>query len=115
MRRQFETLLPEILFIGEGPGQKEDELGSPFVGAAGKFLQLYQPVQSRDVRDTQPGQIGVVERPVRSPVAGVTRRQQVACRPGQEQVLLRIAARFDETAGGLERTFTRAQRSNPGD
>lgn len=28
----------EILFIGEGPGQKEDELGRPFVGAAGKFL-----------------------------------------------------------------------------
>lgn len=28
----------EILFIGEGPGQKEDELGIPFVGAAGKFL-----------------------------------------------------------------------------
>jgi DNA polymerase len=28
----------EIMFIGEGPGQKEDELGVPFVGAAGKFL-----------------------------------------------------------------------------
>lgn len=28
----------EILFIGEGPGQKEDEQGVPFVGAAGKFL-----------------------------------------------------------------------------
>ncbi len=28
----------EIIFIGEGPGQKEDELGVPFVGAAGKFL-----------------------------------------------------------------------------
>lgn len=28
----------EIVFIGEGPGQKEDELGRPFVGAAGKFL-----------------------------------------------------------------------------
>ncbi len=28
----------EIMFIGEGPGQKEDELGKPFVGAAGKFL-----------------------------------------------------------------------------
>lgn len=27
-----------ILFIGEGPGAKEDELGRPFVGAAGKFL-----------------------------------------------------------------------------
>lgn len=28
----------EVLFIGEGPGQKEDEQGRPFVGAAGKFL-----------------------------------------------------------------------------
>ena len=28
----------DILFIGEGPGQKEDEQGVPFVGAAGKFL-----------------------------------------------------------------------------
>lgn len=27
-----------IMFIGEAPGQKEDELGRPFVGAAGKFL-----------------------------------------------------------------------------
>lgn len=28
----------EILFVGEAPGKKEDELGIPFVGAAGKFL-----------------------------------------------------------------------------
>lgn len=28
----------EVMFIGEAPGQKEDELGKPFVGAAGKFL-----------------------------------------------------------------------------
>ena len=28
----------EIMFIGEAPGQKEDELGVPFVGQAGKFL-----------------------------------------------------------------------------
>lgn len=28
----------EIMFIGEGPGKKEDEQGRPFVGAAGKFL-----------------------------------------------------------------------------
>jgi len=28
----------DILFIGEAPGQKEDELGVPFVGAAGKLL-----------------------------------------------------------------------------
>lgn len=28
----------EIMFIGEAPGKKEDALGVPFVGAAGKFL-----------------------------------------------------------------------------
>jgi len=26
------------MFIGEGPGQNEDEQGRPFIGAAGKFL-----------------------------------------------------------------------------
>ncbi len=29
----------EILFIGEGPGAKEDAAGRPFVGAAGKILE----------------------------------------------------------------------------
>jgi len=28
----------KVLFVGEGPGQNEDEQGRPFVGAAGKFL-----------------------------------------------------------------------------
>lgn len=28
----------DIVFIGEAPGAKEDELGVPFVGAAGRFL-----------------------------------------------------------------------------
>jgi DNA polymerase len=28
----------DILFVGEAPGQKEDEQGVPFCGAAGKFL-----------------------------------------------------------------------------
>jgi len=28
----------DVMFIGEGPGAKEDEIGKPFVGAAGKFL-----------------------------------------------------------------------------
>lgn len=28
----------EIMFIGEGPGKKEDEVGLPFIGAAGKLL-----------------------------------------------------------------------------
>lgn len=29
----------EVMFIGEGPGKREDETGKPFVGAAGKFLE----------------------------------------------------------------------------
>ena len=29
------------MFIGEAPGQKEDESGIPFVGAAGKLLDKY--------------------------------------------------------------------------
>lgn len=28
----------DVMCIGEGPGQREDELGLPFVGAAGRFL-----------------------------------------------------------------------------
>jgi DNA polymerase len=28
----------KIMFVGEGPGQNEDELGRPFVGAAGRLL-----------------------------------------------------------------------------
>jgi len=30
----------EIVFIGEAPGKSEDEQGIPFVGAAGKFLNV---------------------------------------------------------------------------
>ena len=30
-----------LMFIGEAPGQKEDESGTPFVGAAGKLLNKY--------------------------------------------------------------------------
>ncbi|MDA1010260.1 MAG: uracil-DNA glycosylase, partial [Chloroflexi bacterium] len=28
----------DLVFIGEGPGQREDELGLPFVGRSGQFL-----------------------------------------------------------------------------
>jgi uracil-DNA glycosylase len=35
-----------IMFVGEGPGQNEDEQGRPFVGAAGKFLtELLESIQ----------------------------------------------------------------------
>lgn len=32
------SIRAEVMFIGEGPGKKEDEQGVPFVGAAGKLL-----------------------------------------------------------------------------
>ncbi len=31
----------EVLFVGEGPGQNEDEQGLPFVGRSGKLLDVY--------------------------------------------------------------------------
>jgi uracil-DNA glycosylase family 4 len=35
----------KIMFIGEGPGWNEDQMGRPFVGAAGKFLdQLFASI-----------------------------------------------------------------------
>lgn len=30
----------DIVFIGEAPGKKEDEMGVPFVGASGRFLNV---------------------------------------------------------------------------
>jgi DNA polymerase len=42
----------EVMFIGEAPGQREDEIGKPFVGAAGQFLnQLLESIglQREDV------------------------------------------------------------------
>lgn len=37
----------KILFIGEGPGEQEDEAGLPFVGYSGKFLR--QEIQRRGI------------------------------------------------------------------
>lgn len=40
------------LFIGEGPGAREDELGEPFVGQAGKLLDnMLQAVSLRRGQD----------------------------------------------------------------
>ncbi|PIR53171.1 uracil-DNA glycosylase [Candidatus Peregrinibacteria bacterium CG10_big_fil_rev_8_21_14_0_10_49_10] len=38
----------KIMFIGEAPGQREDEQGRPFVGPAGKFLnELLESIELR--------------------------------------------------------------------
>ena len=34
------NLNADIVFVGEAPGKKEDEQGIPFIGAAGKFLNV---------------------------------------------------------------------------
>lgn len=34
------TVSPQVLVVGEAPGQHEDETGLPFVGAAGRLLDL---------------------------------------------------------------------------
>ncbi len=41
----------EIMFIGEAPGKKEDELGEPFVGASGKVLDELLEKISLDRKD----------------------------------------------------------------
>ncbi|MBQ3076027.1 MAG: uracil-DNA glycosylase [Clostridia bacterium] len=35
------SLSPTVLFVGEAPGEQEDREGKPFVGPAGKLLDLY--------------------------------------------------------------------------
>ena len=40
-----------LMFIGEAPGQKEDETGLPFVGAAGKLLNKYLDAVGIDRND----------------------------------------------------------------
>ena len=35
----------EVLFVGEGPGQSEDEQGLPFVGRSGQLLDKYHCTQ----------------------------------------------------------------------
>lgn len=35
------SLSPTVLFVGEAPGEQEDREGAPFVGPAGKLLDLY--------------------------------------------------------------------------
>ncbi|MQC16696.1 MAG: uracil-DNA glycosylase [Chloroflexi bacterium] len=41
----------DLMFIGEGPGQREDELGLPFVGRSGQFLDELLASISRSRQD----------------------------------------------------------------
>ncbi len=41
----------DLMFVGEGPGQREDELGLPFVGRSGQFLDELLGTIGRSRRD----------------------------------------------------------------
>jgi len=41
----------DLMFVGEGPGQREDELGLPFVGRSGQFLDELLATIGRSRRD----------------------------------------------------------------
>ena len=42
----------KVLFVGEGPGQQEDEQGVPFVGRSGQLLDKYLYAMDLDRTDT---------------------------------------------------------------
>ena len=45
------SVMAPVMFIGEGPGANEDEQGLPFVGQAGKLLQLLLDAQGFEMKD----------------------------------------------------------------
>jgi uracil-DNA glycosylase len=67
-----------IMFVGEGPGQNEDEQGRPFVGAAGKFLT--ELIESIGLKRTDVFITNIVK--CRPPNNRAPRRPEVeACNP----------------------------------
>lgn len=85
-----------VLFIGEGPGKKEDELGRPFVGAAGKFLNTMLESIGWSRADVFIANV-VKHRPPdnRDPASD----EVAACWPYLEQQLAIIAPRLVVTLG----------------
>lgn len=49
---------PQIIFLGQNPGAKEDSFGKPFIGMCGKFLK--ETIRRRDMRDYRIGYYNVV-------------------------------------------------------
>ena len=45
------NVVAPIMFVGEGPGATEDEQGLPFVGQAGRLLQLLLDAQGFTTND----------------------------------------------------------------
>lgn len=65
----------EVLFVGEGPGQNEDEQGLPFVGRSGQLLDKY--LFAIDLDRTKNCYIGAYITPIRSAMFATTPRSCV--------------------------------------
>ena len=87
-----------VVFIGEAPGAREDELGRPFVGSAGKFLD-----ELLSVAGLERGQVfitNVVK--CRPPSNRVPRSAELsACYPFLQRQLSAISPRLVCTLGGV--------------
>ena len=91
----------EILFIGEGPGQNEDEQGVPFVGRAGQLLDdmleiiplARTPVYIANVVKCRPPQNRDPLNVEQDACIGFLRRQTALIRPKIIVCLGRIAAK----------------------
>ena len=86
-------------FAGGGPaaGPKLD-----LVGASGEFLELDQPVKERNVGNREAGEVGLPVGAIRLFAAGEAGGEEIASRPGQEKVVLRVAPGFNEAGAALQ-------------
>jgi DNA polymerase len=69
----------DVLFVGEGPGKTEDMLGIPFVGRAGKLLDLILP----DINKGLARQWAIVNLVACRPTEGVGRANR---KPTDEEI-----------------------------
>ena len=78
-----------LMFIGEGPGQQEDETGRPFVGAAGQYLNellafaglVREDIYIANVLKCRPPQNRVPEADERAACMDYLRQQVALVRP----------------------------------
>ncbi|OQB36625.1 MAG: hypothetical protein BWY09_01870 [Candidatus Hydrogenedentes bacterium ADurb.Bin179] len=66
------------------------------VAVPGHFLQFNETVQGCDISDRQTRKIGLVVGVIRFMPAGITRREEIAGRPGQKQIICGIATGFNK-------------------
>ncbi len=88
----------DLVFVGEGPGQREDELGLPFVGRSGQFLDELLASIGRSRRDVYVTNVVKCRPPKnRNPEPA----EVEACRPFLEGQLAAIAPKLVLALGSV--------------